>query len=626
MSPEDRSRSAQQKVLSTWMDQASDGVFVSDVEGTFVDVNRRACEMIGRSRDAVIGLNVRAIVAPEDFARRALALREIDTGAVLFTERTLVRPDGGRFLAELSTTRLDDGHFLAIVRDVTERRAAEESARRAAATFRKLLDLLPDIVLVHSNGVLVYANATAARAFGWASPEAAVGVPVLDVVAPEQRELVTARIRAIVATDQPSKPLRVRLRRTEGRTFDAEVFGIPCSFDARPSVLVVARDLTDRERLESQLVQSERLASVGMLAAGVAHEVNNPLAYMIPNVERIVEGLSREAPDLAVMRHSAAQVLDGARRVQKIVRDLKTFARDDGGRATPVDVNAAAEAALSLIEHDLRFRARVARDYGEVSVVMGSEGRLAQVFLNLLTNSAHAIIEGDAERNEVRVTTRQAGDEVRIEVRDTGVGIAREHLPRLFEPFFTTRPPGVGSGLGLSTCRSIVASLGGRIEVESELGAGAAFTVTLPAAGEKPPSRPPSIEPGPSSDAPRARRPKLLLVDDEDNLRAVLAPLLSKRYDVTAVVSGREALRCIERDPAWDAVLCDLLMSDVTGMDVYERVERAWPELAPRVVFMTGGAFTTRARELLARVGGRWIEKPFEIEDLLALLETVAPR
>ncbi len=625
---DERARDPQRQVLRSWMDQMSDGLFVSDVEGTFIDVNRRGCEMLGRSRGEIVGANVREFVHPGEFERRALALPEIATGAVLMTERRLVRANGTTFLAELSTTRLDDGRFLAVVRDVTARRDAEEAVRRDAASFRVLLDLLPDIVIVHRGGRVVYVNATALRCFGWPSLGAAVGYPVFSLVPPEGRALVRERIQRVIDTGRPAEPLRERLLRADGGTFEAEVFGVPLDFDGRPSVLVVARDVTERERLQAQLVQSERLASVGLLAAGVAHEINNPLAYMIPNAARLVAGLEAAEPDLAALRAGARDVLDGARRVQKIVRDLKAFARDDDGREGPVDVNAAAEAALSLIDHELRFRARVVRDYGQVSPVLASEGRLAQVFLNLLLNAAHAIAEGSAALHEVRVTSREAGGEVRVEVRDTGVGIAREHMPRLFEPFFTTRPPGEGSGLGLPICQSIVGALGGRIEVASVAGEGASFTVVLPAmrqARERAPE-PRAAPATPAAASASATLPKLLLVDDEHNLRAVLRPLLSTRYAVTAAASGREALRLLERDDAWDLVLCDLLMPDVTGMDVFEEVERAHPHLAPRMVFMTGGAFTPRARDLLDRVADRWIEKPFDFEALLALLDRVRPR
>jgi len=305
--------------------------------------------------------------------------------------------------------------------------------------------------------------------------------------------------------------------------------------------------------------------------------------------------------------------------VQKIVRDLGSFAREARDDTTATDVDAAVESALLLAESELRFRARVTRDLAARSRVRANEGRLVQVLLNLVVNAAHAIPEGDAAAHEVKVTTRDAPGEVRITVSDTGEGIAREHLPRLFDPFFTTKAPGAGSGLGLSVCQSIVSSFGGRIEVDSTRGAGSAFTVVLPAVAATAPA--PSAPPPSTPPRERSIRPRLLLVDDERNVRNVLQALLKGRYDVTAVASVAEARERITESGDWQLILCDLMMPEVTGMDLYDWVEQEHPALAPRMVFMTGGAFTARARELLDRLPDRWIEKPFDFEQLVALLD-----
>ncbi|TAK31769.1 MAG: PAS domain S-box protein [Myxococcaceae bacterium] len=606
-------------VLSTWMDQATDGIFVSDARGVYVEVNLRGCQMLGRTRDEVLGLNLREVVHPDDAHQRAVDLSKIETGQPFLSVRRLLRRDGSSFVAELSTTRLDDGRYLAFVRDITARRAAEEAVQRTEASFRALLDVLPALVVVHRQGIIVYANATAAKACGYGSPAEMVGSGVIDLVYPDDRAGVAARIRRMVETGAAEGLERERFMRRDGTHFEAEVVAFPLVFDGKPSLLAVATDATESAKLRAQLIQSDRLASIGLLAAGVAHEINNPLAYVLPNLERLAEGLASPSPDLAALQDNVRGALDGVRRVQKIVRDLGSFAREARDDTTATDVDAAVESALLLAESELRFRARVTRDFAARSRVRANEGRLVQVLLNLVVNAAHAIPEGDAAAHEVKVTTRDAPGEVRITVSDTGEGIAREHLPRLFDPFFTTKAPGSGSGLGLSVCQSIVSSFGGRIEVDSTRGVGSAFTVVLPAVAA---TAPPPSAPAPST-PPRERsnRPRLLLVDDERNVRNVLQALLKGRYDVTPVASVAEARERITESADWEIILCDLMMPEVTGMDLYDWVEQEHRALASRMVFMTGGAFTARARELLDRLPDRWIEKPFDFEQLLSLLD-----
>ncbi len=241
---------------------------------------------------------------------------------------------------------------------------------------------------------------------------------------------------------------------------------------------------------QAQLVQAGRMAAVGQLAAGVGHEINNPLAYIVSNLEHASEEadlLSREltdvrgaGPRLREVSQALREALHGADRVRRIVRDLKTFSRPDDEKQGPVELHAVLDSAAKIAMAELRPRAKLVKDYGDVPRVEGNEARLAQVFLNLLINAAQALPEGRAEQNEVRLVTRVAPDGMVVaEVRDTGVGISPESLARIFDPFYTTKPLGVGTGLGLSLCHAYVTAMGGNITVESEPGQGAVFRVTL---------------------------------------------------------------------------------------------------------------------------------------------------
>jgi signal transduction histidine kinase len=257
-------------------------------------------------------------------------------------------------------------------------------------------------------------------------------------------------------------------------------------------VVSIVRDITERKAVQARLRSVERMASLGTLAASVAHEINNPLSYLTSNLRYIDDELramalaseSMAGPRGQEVLQALQETLTGSNRVSEIVRDLKTFSRGDEEHRGPVNLHAVLELCTNMARSEIRHRARLVKEYGEPPLVNASETRLGQVFLNLLVNAAQAIPEGaDVKANEVRVTTSrdEAGWAV-VVVKDTGAGIAPEHLSRLFDPFFTTKPAGVGTGLGLSICHGIITGLGGRITVESEQGRGTLFRVSLPPA------------------------------------------------------------------------------------------------------------------------------------------------
>ena len=409
--------------------------------------------------------------------------------------------------------------------------------------------------------------------------------------------------------------------------------------DARGAVIGgmgFVEDVTERKLMQARLLHADRMVSVGTLAAGVAHEINNPLAYVIANLDLIaarrLPELVRQIEALGGAAAAAAAALagevgevaemvrvarDGAERVRHVVGDLRTFSRPDDEEAKQVDVRRVLEASVSLAWNEIRHRATLVKEYGEAPPVAANEARLGQVFLNLLVNAAQALPFGSAQDHRIRVVTGTCeGGRALVEISDTGEGIPPEVLPRIFDPFFTTKPVGVGTGLGLWICQGIVASLGGEIEVESEAGRGTTFRVYLPAADGAPAKEAPSGSPAPSG----AKRGRILVVDDEPAIGRALARLLSDEHDVVAALSGREALEILRKDDRFDVILCDLMMPDTTGEQVHDALARDRPDLALRIVFATGGAFSGRMREFLERVPNVRLEKPFDSERLLALL------
>jgi CheY-like chemotaxis protein/two-component sensor histidine kinase len=364
----------------------------------------------------------------------------------------------------------------------------------------------------------------------------------------------------------------------------------------------------------------------------LAHEINNPLSSIVANLGWLDAELASASPEV---RQALVEARDSADRVGDVVRGLKSFSRPGAASRGPVEVRAELEAALRLARHELRHRAVLDVRIGELPKVVADAHELGQVFLNLLVNAAQAIPEGHADDQRVAVDARtDARGWAVVEVSDTGVGIPPEVLDRLFEPFFTTKPLGVGTGLGLSIAHGIVTAASGRIEVESRVGHGTTFRVLLPPAPSTPaepsvgdptglpaPSTPAAAEPGTTEPAADARpRARILLIDDEPLVARAAERVLSA-YDVVSVGSAAAALERLATGERFDAIVCDLMMPQMTGMELHARVAERAPDVAARFVFVTGGAFTDRAAEFLRTTTNAWVEKPFDSQVLREAVE-----
>jgi len=488
---------------------------------------------------------------------------------------------------------------------------AERSAleRRLARLTRRAHDM---VILADDGQRIVDVNDLAVELLGYPRAEL-IGMSVRDLRDPATLADYDDRLRQEV--DQGAAMFETRYRRKDGSTFPAlvsvhaEVHGGRRHFEA------IARDISEKKRLEAQLLLADRMASVGTLAAGVAHEINNPLSFVLSNLDFALDELRRARADPEVLR-ALGDAKDGGARVREIVRDLKTFSRPLDDVRRPIDVRRVLQSAIGLASNEIRHRAQLVVDPGDVPPVAASEHRLGQVLLNLLVNAAQAIPEGNPAANVVRATTSTAPDgRAVVEISDTGVGIPPEVLPRIFDPFFTTKPVGVGTGLGLSICHGLVTQLGGEVSVESAPGRGSTFRVALP-----PATAAARDEPPPAAAAP-GRRGRILVVDDEPLVGRAVSRILSPPHDVVVRTSARAALDDLLGGPPYDVVLCDLMMPEMTGMELHARLAEAAPELASRTIFLTGGAFTASAAEFLERVPNPRLEKPFEpqaLRDLVA--------
>jgi signal transduction histidine kinase len=368
---------------------------------------------------------------------------------------------------------------------------------------------------------------------------------------------------------------------------------------------------------EKKLAHLDRMASLGTLAAGIAHEINNPLTYVIANLQL----LEQELPE-SFRVHDA---LEGAERIRGIVSHMKTFSRAGEEHRTYVDIRSILDSSIKVVMSEIRERARLVKNYAHVPLVLANPGQLGQVFLNLLLNAAHAIEEGNPQKNTIRVTTAAgpSGDVV-VEISDTGRGIPLEVRHRIFDPFFTTKPLGLGTGLGLSICHGIVRTLKGSISVESEVGKGSTFRVTLPASEQRP------VAAAKHNPLPIPQhRGKILIVDDEPRLAQVVKDMIGNDHETSVVTTGTDALQLLMQEPddgRFDLILCDLHMPEISGMDLHQKLVEIRPAVAERMVFMTGGAFTERSRDFVSKVGNACIDKPIDVGQLKHLVTSTLVR
>jgi CheY-like chemotaxis protein len=381
---------------------------------------------------------------------------------------------------------------------------------------------------------------------------------------------------------------------------------------------VLVMDVSEQRELEAQVLLSDRMASVGTLTAGLAHDINNPLSALSSDLEVLAEELSAQSRHLpAEVSQELSRIVKGARQgtdhIARIVRDLRTFSRASEDRLVSLDVRDVVESSIRLAMNEIRHRARLERDYGEAPAVRGNESRLVQVILNLLIELARAIPEGHADAHTIVVRVRRReGGQVAIEISgsfDRALGNS------------TFRPP-VGEGLvsdartNLYVCHSIVTALGGQLSRTHTLEGRVSFEVLLPESPQEPVPR--SSQGG--SERPPAAKARLLVVDDDPLMLKALRRAL-RGHDIETVSSGRHAVTMLESDRRFDLILCDVMMPDLTGVDVYAAAQTLEPGLEERIVFITGGAFTPQASEFMARIPNRRLNKPFSAEAVRATVE-----
>ena len=407
-----------------------------------------------------------------------------------------------------------------------------------------------------------------------ATAEAILTVPTIDPsiawwwthIHPEDLERVHESMHHALDRGHASWSSGYRFRRGDGSYADVLDRGFIVREGGTPVRMVGSMsDVTKLNRMQAQLLQADRLAAIGVLAAGVGHEINNPLTYVVGNLDFALES----APPAEELREVLTEARDGALKIAEIVKSLRLFSRNDPTEQSDVRVEDVLESSIRIAENHIRHHGHLVRSYSTTPLVVVSESRLAQVCLNLLTNAAQAIVATEREHAEIRVCT---GVDVRgrvfISVSDNGPGIPPEVMDRIFDPFFTTKPVGVGTGIGLSVCLGIVQSMGGEITVTSAPHVRTEFIVSLPLAAL--PAASTDIPPAPLTPLPKRKATTLVIDDDVAVARYVARILKNDHSTVTTVSSAKAALELLAAGHDFDLILCDLMMPEMNGVELYE--------------------------------------------------------
>jgi signal transduction histidine kinase/ligand-binding sensor domain-containing protein/ActR/RegA family two-component response regulator len=585
------------------------------------------------------------------------------------------------------------------------RRRTRALLAQTDAGFRAFLASMPEIVIVRRGDGAVLLNEAARELFATDGEDERMWL--MRSVHPSDRRRVAALLRGEAAAMPARELMEVRVRAPGMEQWrDLEVSHQAVSLGGAPARILVGRDVTERRRLQTQMLMADRMVSLGTLVAGIGHEINNPLSYVLGNLEVIVEAVGREETELFALRRevkaAARDALDGASRVRTIVQRLGSFSRSSEEVRIAVKLDEVIAQAVRLTHNELRHRAKVVLALKAVPAVLADPGQLTQVIINLLINAAHAIAPGAADRHLITLRSYATEDHVMLEVQDTGTGMDSQVVARAFDPFFTTKRVGEGTGLGLSICHGIITSHGGQISIDSARGRGTTMRISLPAYREASgagaltsvpaaaalegaasavvadevddsPMRPvsaSSMSSAAAESAPRSSlsargsgasaladaaasltgipayiessdpslavppvdpsappRPRVLVIDDEPAVGKVLARMLRAEHEVVVLTDGEDALRRVSSGERFGAIITDVMMPVLTGLELREQLFAIDPDQARRVVFITGGVFNADTAELLEQPDVRCMTKPVDAEQLRRTVrEVVAKR
>jgi PAS domain S-box-containing protein len=616
-----------------YLDIAGVMLVANDLHSRISMINKRGCEILGYKQEELIGNNWFDIIpesARDEVRATFKSLMTGEVSSVEYFENPVLNRSGEERIIAWHNVLLKDGvgeivGTLSSGEDVTERRRTEESLRASEERYRLLAENIRDVIWSADMNLRFTYVSPSIKYLGDRTAEEVMSMSLDQLLTPSSRELAMKvfaeeLVLAEVAPVDPtrSRVLEVEFVRPDGSILWAELkMNFIRGLDGSPAgILGVMRDITDRKNAEKERRELEqkaqtaaRLASIGELAAGVAHEINNPLTGVIGYAELLMQ---EDVPEH--IKGDLEIIHDGAQRVAGIVSGLLKFARQTRPERIPVNINEIIRVTLRLRTYELETNniKVVTSLASNLPLTVADPGQLQQVFLNLTVN-AETEMKLAHGKGKLSVRTEQIGDVIRISFKDDGPGIARKNLGRIFDPFFTTRDVGKGTGLGLSICHGIINEHGGKIYAESQPGKGAIFIVELPVVAEK--KR--VIKRSGLSDKPSGmKRARILVVDDEPVVGQLLSHILEKEgYKVEVTEDGKDALARI-RKKRYSLILLDIKLPGLSGSELYQHIRAISSPLAKRVVFMTGDVMAADTESFLARTKVRVITKPFNVSQL----------
>ena len=611
-----------------------EGIYIATPAGAILDVNPALVRMLGySSKEELLKKTVPEILQSSKDRKR---LKEsVDQEMLQGSEINLRRRDGHSILCLNTAAAVRDSsgrvvRYHGALMDITERREIEKRLHQQQEFARRLVSNFPDLILVvDRNGQFTFVSPRVHDVLGFL-PQEVQELELGQWAHSDDRDTLQGVYRQILngTTDLSSSEFRVRHKNREWRRIRCNLSPLFNETGKIDGVVISGRDVTDIKRLEEQLIQSEKLAAMGQMLAGVAHELNNPLTAILGVTE-----LLAERPDTD---EGAKRQLDlahrQARRAARIVQNLLEFSQPAAPKKAALDVRSLIERTIQLHEHSLRRNAVEIEFHppDNLPEVVADGNQLIQVFLNLITNAEQAIREVRSN-GRIQIRLGRVGALLTVTVQDDGVGIRPEAILKVFDPFYTTKRPGGGTGLGLSICMAIVKEHGGNIEAETLPAGGSAFTVYLPIAKAEVANITPGLGNSGKSNKLAAlsdgTRPKTVLVlDDEESIRMLLAEGLGSRgLKVDCVATLQEALALVAVHP-YDALLCDLNLSfggfAVDGRAAAQEILTAAHFCKPALIYITGEFLGTDAQGRDPN-GFRYLQKPFRISDVLAMLQEI---
>lgn len=605
-----------------------EGVALLTPDDVVVRVNPAFSQLFGYSAEEAVGRSLAELIIPADRREEAVHFNDrVLTGESVSVDSVRLRKDGEPVQVSVRgiPMQLEDGTvgLYGIYRDISGQRRAEAELAAAEAHYRRLFEASPvGIYALDSDGHFTEVNPAAEAMAGRAAAEL-VGRHFSEVVAPEDLEFARARVARVYEGELGFGEMDVQLVQPDGSRRLAHVRISPIREDGGVrGIHGIVRDVTEERARAGFIHRAERLATVGTLLSGVAHELNNPL-NAIRNFAQLMLLDPRDPDDVEALEIIQRE----ADRAAKIVADLRMIARqtrETTGDRELVDLNAVVAHVVKLRRYTFATNniQVVERFSANIPGVIVSRAEIEQLLLNLLLNAEEAL-SGIAGERRIHVTTRRAPDGVHVQIADSGPGIPPAHLERIFEPFWTTKAPGEGTGLGLSLVHRIAADHGGEVRVRNEPGSGAVFTLLLPSAGGR------EVEGalGESELLPPTRALRVLLVDDEAPIRSSIARYLARRgHVVDEAGDGASALEILGRAADYDVILTDLRMPGLGGEQLLEELKASGGDLQQRVVVITGDAAHADAARVVEATGAPTLIKPVSLQEVAKTLEQHARR